>query len=84
MTRDWDEVGVLDWWLVGFVVHFEDQKPDYDYITELSRRRDIQTKIDLLKTRVQLTNATTNVIYLEKEIRVLTVIEESVKIAKDR
>lgn len=53
------EAKKVDEYITESLVHFEDETPDYNYESELSRRTELQDQIDDLKTRVQITNATT-------------------------
>ena len=53
------EAKKVDGYITECVIHFEDDKPDYDYRKETAHRASIQRQIDELKTNIQVTNATT-------------------------
>lgn len=49
-------------------IHYEDQVPEYDYETEVLALRSINEEILLLKTAIQVTNATTSTPFNGEEL----------------
>lgn len=55
------KVARVETYIEASAVYYEDQVPEYDYETELVHRANLNDDILELKTRIQITNATTSV-----------------------
>lgn len=53
----------VDKYINACISHYEDELPEFDYLSEMNTRADLIKEIIKLKTAIQITNTKTNIVY---------------------